>query len=69
MLNAGIAVDEDNRVLMADQFHRKVDVYRPATLTTEQGFLGVLPKPTDEEYKAKKAALEAKALKKKAETK
>ena len=57
MLNAGIAVDEDNRVLMVDQFHRKVDIFRPAEVAKEKGYLGILPPPTDEEYKAKKAAL------------
>jgi len=51
MLNSGIAVDEDNRVLMADQFHRKVDIYRPAAMQRTQGYLGVLPPPSDEEYR------------------
>jgi DNA-binding beta-propeller fold protein YncE len=40
MLPAGIAVDEDGRVYMVDQFFRKVDVYRPAALGPEDGFLG-----------------------------
>lgn len=40
MLPAGIHVDEDGRVLLVDQFFRKVDVYRPAALPRELGFLG-----------------------------
>ena len=37
MLPAGIGVDEDGRVYMVD----KVDVYRPARIEPEEGFLGV----------------------------
>ncbi|WP_206485983.1 hypothetical protein [Thalassotalea sp. G2M2-11] len=55
MLNSGIAVDEDGRILMADQFHRKVDIFRPAALDKTQGYLGVLSPPTDKEYQAIKA--------------
>jgi sugar lactone lactonase YvrE len=40
MLPAGIAVDEDGRVYMVDQFHRKVDIFRPAGLEPDQGWLG-----------------------------
>jgi len=40
MLPAGIAVDEDGRVYVVDQFFRKVDVFRPADITVEQGYLG-----------------------------
>lgn len=40
MLPAGIAVDEDGRVYMVDQFYRKVDVFRPAQLAPEDGYLG-----------------------------
>jgi DNA-binding beta-propeller fold protein YncE len=40
MLPAGIDVDEDGRILMVDQFFRKVDVYRPVGLAREGGFLG-----------------------------
>lgn len=40
MLPAGIDVDEDGRVFMVDQFFRKVDIYRPADLPKEEGFLG-----------------------------
>lgn len=39
MLPAGIAVDEDGRVYVVDQFHRKVDIYRPASIREDQGFL------------------------------
>ncbi len=40
MLPAGIAVDEDGRVYVVDQFFRKVDIFRPANITVEQGYLG-----------------------------
>jgi len=38
MLPSGIAVDGDGRVYMADQYFRKVDVYRPASLPADSGF-------------------------------
>jgi len=47
MLPAGIAVDDDGRVYMVDQYFRKVDIYRPATLTANGGFLGI--KKTDKQ--------------------
>ncbi|VAX03815.1 hypothetical protein MNBD_GAMMA20-285 [hydrothermal vent metagenome] len=40
MLPAGIAVDEDGRVYIVDQFFRKVDVFRPAGIEINQGYLG-----------------------------
>ena len=40
MLPAGIDVDEDGRIYMIDQFYRKLDVYRPATLAENAGYLG-----------------------------
>lgn len=40
MLPAGIAVDEDGRIYMVDQFFRKVDIFRPASVATNQGYLG-----------------------------
>lgn len=40
MLPAGIAVDEDGRVYIVDQFFRKVDVFRPARIAVNQGYLG-----------------------------
>ena len=40
MLPAGIDTDADGRVLMVDQFFRKVDIYRPATLARNEGALG-----------------------------
>lgn len=40
MLPAGITVDEDGRVYMVDQFFRKVDVYRPANIEKNGGWLG-----------------------------
>ena len=39
MLPSGIYVDEDGRVYMVDQWFKKIDVYRPAALPTEAGFL------------------------------
>lgn len=38
LLPSGIAVDEDGRVYVVDQFFRKVDVYRPASLQANAGF-------------------------------
>jgi hypothetical protein len=32
MLPSGIAVDLDGRIYMVDQFFRKVEVFRPASL-------------------------------------
>jgi len=40
MLPAGLHVDEDGRVYMVDQYFRKVDIYRPANISIDQGFLG-----------------------------
>jgi DNA-binding beta-propeller fold protein YncE len=39
MLPAGLAIDEDGRVYMVDQYFRKVDVFRPASLAEDEGFL------------------------------
>lgn len=39
MLPAGIAVDEDGRVYVVDQFHRKIDIFRPASVGENQGYL------------------------------
>ena len=39
MLPAGLAVDEDGRIYMVDQFFKKVDVFRPAALPIDQGWL------------------------------
>ena len=43
MLPSGIAVDEDGRVYIVDQFFRKVDVFRPAALSATAGFLSGTP--------------------------
>jgi DNA-binding beta-propeller fold protein YncE len=43
MLPAGLAVDEDGRVYMVDQYFRKVDVYRPAAIGEDEGFLAARP--------------------------
>ena len=40
MLPAGLDVDEDGRVYMIDQYFRKLDVYRPASLGETEGFVG-----------------------------
>lgn len=40
MLPSGIAVDEDGRIYLVDQWFRKIDVYRPAALKPQDGFLG-----------------------------
>jgi DNA-binding beta-propeller fold protein YncE len=40
MLPAGLAVDEDGRVYMVDQFFRKIDVFRPASMRADDGYLG-----------------------------
>ena len=39
MLPSGIAVDEDGRVYMVDQWFRKIDVFRPASLPAGSGSL------------------------------
>ena len=39
-LPAGIAIDGDGRVYVVDQYFRKVDVFRPAALSEEEGFIG-----------------------------
>jgi DNA-binding beta-propeller fold protein YncE len=39
MLPAGLAIDEDGRVYMVDQYFRKVDIFRPADISAEQGWL------------------------------
>lgn len=51
MLPAGIDVDEDGRVYMIDQFFRKLDVFRPAKLSVEDGYLGTRYR---DEYQDKK---------------
>lgn len=38
LLPSGIAVDDDGRVYVVDQFFRKVDVYRPASLSASAGY-------------------------------
>ena len=43
MLPNGIDVDEDGRVYMVGQFHRKVDVFRPAGLAKNEGSLAKQP--------------------------
>lgn len=45
MLPAGIDVDEDGRVYMIDQYFKKLDIYRPAALPENGGYLGPWPAP------------------------
>jgi DNA-binding beta-propeller fold protein YncE len=45
MLPAGLAVDEDGRIYMVDQYFRKVDVFRPVSLSADQGWLVSKPNP------------------------
>ncbi len=45
MLPAGVWVDEDGRVYMVDQYFKKVDIYRPAKLASDEGWLSVKSKP------------------------
>ena len=40
MLPAGITVDEDGRIYVVDQFFRKIDIYRPAGIEKDGGYLG-----------------------------
>ena len=44
MLPAGIDVDEDGRVYMIDQYFRKLDIYRPAGIKENEGFVGAWAK-------------------------
>ena len=39
MLPAGLAIDEDGRIYVVDQYFKKVDIFRPAALPEEQGWL------------------------------
>ncbi len=45
MLPAGIAVDEDGRIYMVDQYFKKVDIFRPARLQPNEGWLSTKNKP------------------------
>jgi sugar lactone lactonase YvrE len=45
MLPSGIAVDEDGRVFMVDQWFRKIDVFRPSRLAPNQGFFAAKQAP------------------------
>jgi outer membrane protein assembly factor BamB len=40
MLPAGIDTDEDGRIYMIDQYFRKLDIFRPAAMQDNEGFLG-----------------------------
>lgn len=53
-LPSGIAVDDDGRVYMVDQYFRKVDVFRPAALAEDAGFL-VVKTPAEKASSAEKA--------------
>ncbi|NNE62931.1 MAG: 6-bladed beta-propeller, partial [Gammaproteobacteria bacterium] len=43
MLPAGLAVDEDGRIYMVDQFFKKVEVFRPVSLSPDEGWLVYKP--------------------------
>lgn len=45
MLPAGIAVDEDGRIYIVDQYFRKIDIFRPAALGEDEGFLATRTEP------------------------
>ncbi|MBI5430180.1 MAG: 6-bladed beta-propeller [Nitrosomonadales bacterium] len=38
-LPSGIGIDEDGRIYIVDQYFRKIDVFRPATLDEDKGFV------------------------------
>lgn len=40
MLPSGIAVDDDGRIYFVDQWFKRIDVYRPYALKSDEGFLG-----------------------------
>jgi hypothetical protein len=42
MLPSGVHVDEDGRVYFVGQYHRKIDVFRPANIKESEGYLGVM---------------------------
>lgn len=44
-LLAGITVDEDGRVYVVDQYFRKVDIFRPAALAENEGYLSIKELP------------------------
>ncbi len=44
MLSSGVACDEDGRLFFADQFFRKIDVFRPATLKETDGYVALSEK-------------------------
>ena len=39
-LPAGIAIDGDDRIYVVDQYFRKVDIFRPAALDEDDGYIG-----------------------------
>ena len=53
-LPSGIAVDDDGRVYIVDQYFRKVDVFRPAGLAEDAGYL-VIKKPAVKTSSSKKS--------------
>lgn len=44
LLPADVAVDEDGRVYVTDQFFKKIDIFRPANLKENEGYLGSITK-------------------------
>jgi len=41
LLPSGLAVDEDGRIYMVDQFFAKIDVFRPAHIGKYEGYFGI----------------------------
>lgn len=56
ILPAGIDIDEDGRVYVVEQFHRRVDVFRPARLKETDGFLARVDQSKSKDKATKAAA-------------
>ena len=41
MLTSGVACGEDGRIFIADQFFRKVDIFRPASIRADEGYISI----------------------------
>jgi len=59
ILPAGIDVDEDGRIYFIDQFYAKVDIYRPANLPPDGGYLGAALHGRDKAKAGAKSAVKA----------
>jgi len=45
MLPAGLAVDEDDRIFMVDQYFKKIEVFRPVSTPENQGYFAISGEP------------------------